>query len=174
MGGGVLWNTFACVNCSVADQGSADKCSKMALFKESLMFFFLFLKRLLWTFIRRAAGGTAPTSCLLTVEHYTAEANLMFSVGGWNYEWTISCTYVKNVQSHESKCTIPKKDQFPFSSVLICYAILSPWLLQSCVLFCDPQYKLVLLLEKYLFLCKYPRGYFVRTPRYCKETAYDF
>lgn len=68
----------------------------------------------------------------------------------------------ESVQSHESKCTIPKKDQFLFSSLLICYAILSPLFLQICVLFCcDPRYKLVLLLEKYLFLCKYPRGYFV-------------
>lgn len=37
------------------------------------------------------------------------------------------------------------------------------------VLFCcDPQYKLVLLLEKYLFLCKYPRGYFVSK---CQDTV---
>lgn len=43
---------------------------------------------------------------LLTVEHYSAEVNLIFTVGRWNYEWTISCTYVK---SRESKCTIPKR-----------------------------------------------------------------
>lgn len=37
------------------------------------------------------------------------------------------------------------------------------------VLFCcNPQYKLVLLLEKYLFLCKYPRGYFVSK---CQDTV---
>lgn len=75
----------------------------------------------------------------------------------------------ENVQSHESKCTIPKKDQFQFSYILICYAILSPLFLQNCVLFCcNPQYKLVLLLEKYLFLCKYPRGYFVSK---CQDTV---
>lgn len=33
-----MCDTFACVNCSVADRGSADKCSKMALFKQSLIF----------------------------------------------------------------------------------------------------------------------------------------
>lgn len=61
-----------------------------------------------------------------------------------------------------------KKDQFLFS-FLICYAILSPLFLQNCVLFCcNPQYKLVLLLEKYLFLCKYPRGYFVSK---CQDTV---
>lgn len=62
-----------------------------------------------------------------------------------------------------------KKDQFLFSYILICYAILSPLFLQNCVLFCcNPQYKLVLLLEKYLFLCKYPRGYFVSK---CQDTV---
>ena len=40
---------------------------------------------------------------------------------------------------------------------------------------CNPQYKLVLLLEKYLFLCKYPQGYFVsKCQDTVKKTAYDF
>lgn len=33
--------------------------------------------------------------------------------------------------------------------------------LKTVLLCCNPQYKLVLLLEQYLFLCKYPTGYFV-------------
>lgn len=104
-GEGGLCNTFACVNCWVADHGSADKCSKMALFKQSL----IFLKRLLWTFMRRAEDEMSA-SCLLTVEHYSADANLIFTVGRWNYEWTYYFMYIwENVQSHESKCTIPKR-----------------------------------------------------------------
>lgn len=121
-------------------------------------------------FYQKGSEDEASASCLLTVERCSAEVNLIFTVGRWNYEWTYYFMYIcENVQSHESKCTIPKKDQFQFSYILICYAILSPLFLQNCVLFCcNPQYKLVLLLEKYLFLCKYPRGYFVSK---CQDTV---
>lgn len=121
-------------------------------------------------FYEKMSEDTACASCLLNVERYSAEVNLIFTVGRWNHEWKYSFMYIcENVQQSWIKVHHTKKDQFHFSSILICYAILSPILLHNCVLFCfNPQYKLVLLLEKYLFLCKYPRGYFVSK---CKDTV---
>lgn len=76
---------------------------------------------------------------------------------------------VKNVEKSWNKAHHTKKDQFLFSFILICHAtslsIISSELFLFC---CNPQYKLVLLLEKYLFLCKYPRGYFVSK---CQDTV---
>lgn len=74
----------------------------------------------------------------------------------------------ENVESHESKCTIPKR-------ISSCFVIFRPamqfflhYFFRIVLFCCNPQYKLVLLLEKYLFLCKYPRGYFVSK---CQDTV---
>ncbi len=137
----------------------------MALFKQSL----IFLKRLLWTFIRSAEDKTSA-SCLLPVEHYSAEVNLIFTVGRWNYEWTHYFMYIcENVQSHESKCTIPKR----ISSCLVIFWSAMQFFLHyffRMVFYSVATHNisLFLLLEKYLFLCKYPRGYFVSK---CRDTV---
>lgn len=83
VGVGGLCNTFACVNCSVADRGSADKCSKMALFKQKFNFFLFcfFFEKTPMDFYQKSGEDETSASCLLTVEHYSAEVNLIFTVG---------------------------------------------------------------------------------------------
>lgn len=169
-----LCNTFACVNCSVADHESADKCSKMALFKQSLIFFFFFLKRLLWTFIRSAERTRCLRSAFLTVElnaQQKCRSKLDLycrQVKLW-MDLPISCTYVKMCKVMNQSAPYQKK----ISSCLVIFWSAMQFFLhyffRIVFLFCcNPQYKLVLLLEKYLFLCKYPRGYFVSK---CQDTV---
>lgn len=78
------------------------------------------------------------------------------------------CTYVKICKVVNLSAPY-QKGSVPLSCILICYAILSPLSLQRIVLFCfNPPYKLVDSLEKYLFLHKYPRGYFMSK---CQDTC---
>lgn len=61
-------------------------------------------------FYEKSSEDEASASCLLAVERSSAEVNLIFTVGRWNYEWTHCFMYIcENVQSRESKCTIPKR-----------------------------------------------------------------
>lgn len=104
-----------------------------------------------------------------SVEHYSAEVNLIFTVGRWNYGLDVSCKICEKRGKVMKQSAPYQKVQFLFSFILICHAtslsIISSELFLFC---CNPQYKLVLLLEKYLFLCKYPRGYFVSK---CQDTV---
>lgn len=75
----------------------------------------------------------------------------------------------ENVQSHESKCTIPKR----ISSCLVIFWSAMQFFLHyffRMVFYSVATHNisLFLLLEKYLFLCKYPRGYFVSK---CRDTV---
>lgn len=121
--------------------------------------------------MRRAEGTRPPHPAfiLLSIIVQTWTWSLLWAgetMNGLNY-FMVIC---ENVQSHESKCTIPKRIR---SSLVIFWSAMQFFLLflQNCVLLFqlqNPRYKLVLLLEKYLFLCKYPNGYFESK---CQDTV---
>lgn len=112
-------------------------------------------------FCQRSRKRTATASCRLTVErsHFRRKLDLCRGQVKLWMDSFFFCTYVKKVVNLSAPY---QKGSVPRSCILICYAILSPLSLQRIVLFCfSPPYKLVDALEKYLFLCKYPRGYFL-------------
>lgn len=86
-------------------------------------------------FYWRSSEDSASASCLLTVEHFSAEVNLILTVGRWRKLWMDSIFFLYICEKSWIKtCTIPKKRiSSRFSSLLICYAILSSLLLQNCV-----------------------------------------
>lgn len=122
-GVGGLCNTRACVISLVADYGSAEKCSKMA---PSFSVFFVLHISFLFLF------GKKTNSHRLVLEEWRGNsvrpAFFLSSVAvhnkpEWNSEWTYCFMYIcEIVQSHESKCTIPKRITSCSTSLLICYA----------------------------------------------------